>query len=105
VSTVQGVIMETLNQDNTLLFSELEAHFAEDKPCENSNHAVDKLHEGMGEWYLTAKPCSTCGTDKGTRLVCDKFAQYLINGGPISCGKCFSFLGNGMDAYRSIARK
>lgn len=97
--------METLCPADTMLFQEMEAIFEEEQPCENSNHDVDKLHGGMGQWYLTAKKCQHCGANRGTRLVCDPYAQYLINGGPIRCGKCFNFLGYGMEAHISITRK
>ena len=97
--------MVTPQLTDNLLFFELEEMLAEEKPCENTNHDIDPLHGGPGQWYLTAKICHHCGTNRGTRLVCDPFAQYLINGGPISCGKCFQFLGFGMEAHISITRK
>lgn len=97
--------METLSRDDTDLFGEVEAAFNEEQPCENSNHEADPNHGGPGQWYLTAKTCSHCGMNRGVRLVCDSFAQYLLNGGPIACGKCRNLLGYGRDSYRSITKK
>lgn len=99
-------IVVTLQHMDDLLLSELEDMLDEERPCENANHSVDPMHHGgPGEWYLTAKVCQHCGIDRGTRLVCDPFAQYLMKGGAVGCGKCLEFLGFGMEAYKSITRK
>lgn len=96
--------METLSPDN-LLFLELEEQFSESQPCENLNHGIDKVHGGEGQWYLTTKPCPHCGVDRGTKLICDPYAQYLMGGGLIKCGKCLNLIGSGPEAYRTITRK
>lgn len=91
--------------DSLDLFDDLKLLFAEERPCENANHSADPNHGGPGEWFLTAKTCQTCSINRGVRLVCDSFAQYILSGGPIACGKCKVFLGNGMEAYKSITPK
>ena len=97
--------MDLLIQDNTDLFDKVNALFDEEMPCENANHDDDPNHEGPGQWYLASKTCGNCGNNRGVRLVCDSFAQYLLDGGPIACGRCKGLLGCGVGAYRSITRK
>lgn len=97
--------METSFLGEVQLFSELQEMFEQEQPCENTNHGVDPNHGGPGKWYLASKPCQHCGNLKPVRLICDSFAQYLIGGGPIACGKCKKLLGHGLEAYQSITRK
>lgn len=97
--------MEPTVLSNPSIFEDIQGIFDEESPCENANHNDDPNHGGPGQWYLTSKPCQHCGNLKPVRLVCDSFAQYLIGGGPIGCGKCKRLLGHGLGAYQSITRK
>ena len=96
--------MDQLLLDNDL-FDAVEALFSEETPCENANHYDDPNHGGPGQWYLASKTCEHCGNNRGVRLVCDSYAQYLLHGGPIACGRCKNLLGRGSEAYQSITRK
>lgn len=62
--------------------------FKQDLPCEHTQH--DKLidhHEGIGKWYAK-HVCNNCGYTSGIKLICNRFATFVMTGLEMMCLEC-----------------